>query len=202
MDKKDLIIQTYEKLLQKESKADISISNIAKEANIAKGGIYYYFSSKEEILDAVIEKNYLKRIENAVESLDDELDMREKLINLFRNYMKDRSTDYLDSALHTKANAYMHQKSLTFIVCKFSEIISDILYEGIKIGQVKNISSKKEAYNISMILMGTLTFLLDTNLFPDLNMEKIKIAEIAFSNFSNNIGLDKNIFYEVIKNED
>ena len=43
----------------------ITVREIAQAAGIGKGSIYYYFSSKEEILDALIERNYKKPLELA-----------------------------------------------------------------------------------------------------------------------------------------
>ena len=63
LSKKDLILDSLQKLLQERDIDNISVNDIAENIGIAKGGIYYYFSSKEAIVDALIERNYKKTIE-------------------------------------------------------------------------------------------------------------------------------------------
>ena len=52
--KKDLILDAMQELMNKSNAQTISVSDIAKKAGIGKGSIYYYFKSKEEILEGVI----------------------------------------------------------------------------------------------------------------------------------------------------
>ena len=54
MDKRTLILDALLDLIRADKGSSCTISDIAKQAGIAKGGIYYYFSSKEEIMDRVV----------------------------------------------------------------------------------------------------------------------------------------------------
>ena len=65
--KSDLILDSMQKLMLKKDTRSISVSEIAREAGIGKGSIYYYFKSKEEIVDAVIERSYSDAIRQAQE---------------------------------------------------------------------------------------------------------------------------------------
>ena len=56
-DKYDIILDaTRELMCSKGSVSDITVDMIAKRAGIGKGSIYYYFGSKDEIIDAVIDQ--------------------------------------------------------------------------------------------------------------------------------------------------
>ncbi len=68
--KKDMILDAMQRLMNQTSAQSISVSDVAKEAGIGKGSIYYYFKSKEEILEAVIERSYSAAIEKAKNLLD------------------------------------------------------------------------------------------------------------------------------------
>lgn len=57
-DKYNLILDSLQKLLESRGLPTISVSDIAEEAGIAKGSIYYYFPSKDAILEALVERNY------------------------------------------------------------------------------------------------------------------------------------------------
>ena len=56
--KRDQILDALRELLINDNIRHISVSDIAKKAGIGKGSIYYYFSSKDEILDALIKRTY------------------------------------------------------------------------------------------------------------------------------------------------
>ena len=52
--KKDMILDAMQRLMNQNSARSISVSDVAKEAGIGKGSIYYYFKSKEEIVNEVV----------------------------------------------------------------------------------------------------------------------------------------------------
>ena len=58
--KYNLILDALQQLLEEKKIQNISVSEIAQKAGIGKGSIYYYFPSKEAILDALIERSYEK----------------------------------------------------------------------------------------------------------------------------------------------
>ena len=65
--KRDQILDSLRELLENEDIAHISVSEIAKNAGIGKGSIYYYFSSKDEILNALIKRTYADALKMAKE---------------------------------------------------------------------------------------------------------------------------------------
>ena len=65
MKKYDRILDALHQLLEEKNIQNISVSDIARKAEIGKGSIYYYFPSKEAILDALIERNYEKPLKTA-----------------------------------------------------------------------------------------------------------------------------------------
>ena len=62
--KRDLILDVTEALFIEEGDNHISISKIAKKAGVGKGSIYYYFSSRDEIIDALIERIYSMKVKD------------------------------------------------------------------------------------------------------------------------------------------
>ena len=64
-DKYNTILDALQSLLESNDLKNISVSDIAKAAGIGKGSIYYYFSSKDEILEALVSRNYEKPIQTA-----------------------------------------------------------------------------------------------------------------------------------------
>ena len=58
--KYDKILDALQQLLKDKKMQNISVSEIARAAEMGKGSIYYYFPSKDAILDALIERSYEK----------------------------------------------------------------------------------------------------------------------------------------------
>lgn len=56
--KYDLILDALQQLLRERSVQTISVSDIAQAAGIGKGSIYYYFPSKDAIVEALVQRNY------------------------------------------------------------------------------------------------------------------------------------------------
>ena len=52
--KRDLILDAMQVLMNDRDIQLITVDEIAREAGIGKGSIYYYFSSKSEILTALV----------------------------------------------------------------------------------------------------------------------------------------------------
>ena len=63
--KYDKILDALQQLLKDKKMQNISVSEIARAAEMGKGSIYYYFPSKEAILNALIERSYEQPIKTA-----------------------------------------------------------------------------------------------------------------------------------------
>ena len=55
--KRERILDAMQELMRTASAQAISVSDIAQKAGIGKGSIYYYFPSKNNNIDAVIERS-------------------------------------------------------------------------------------------------------------------------------------------------
>ena len=63
--KYDKILDALQQLLKDKKMQNISVSEIARAAEMGKGSIYYYFPSKEAILNSLIERSYEQPIKTA-----------------------------------------------------------------------------------------------------------------------------------------
>ncbi|QHQ60842.1 TetR family transcriptional regulator [Anaerocolumna sedimenticola] len=160
MNKKDLILDAMLELLKEKSNA--SISEIAKKAGIAKGGIYYYFSSKEEILDSLIDRSFNEIIENCrIKLQEKEADALLKISILFKAYFSQHVNSEIDTYLHLPQNAELHQKSLAKILMEISHILAEILKQGVE--EEKFHCDFPDEY--AEIILSVFTFLLDPGIF-------------------------------------
>lgn len=138
--KTELILDSMQKLMQKKEAKSISVSDIAKEAGIGKGSIYYYFRSKEEIVDAVIERSYSKAIKKAEELVQNpELDAQTKMEIIFRT-CRDSSLELsrqeAGSYLELQQSALLHQQYIYIMIRNLRPILADIIRQGNQEGTI------------------------------------------------------------------
>ncbi len=63
--KYEKILDSLQQLLEQKNIQNISVSEIASNAGMGKGSIYYYFPSKNAIVEALIKRNYEKPLQIA-----------------------------------------------------------------------------------------------------------------------------------------
>lgn len=176
--KKDLILDTMQKLMTEKSTQAISVSDIAKEAGIGKGSIYYYFKSKEEILEAVIERTYSKAIEESEKILQaSHLDALTKMEIIFRT-CRESSSELLrqesSTFLEMQQSALIHQQYIRIIVKKLRPILADIIRQGKESGAI-HCESPDEVAEIALLI---LTIKFDNQLSlqsPEQNRKTLKV---------------------------
>lgn len=133
-ERKHEILDIAEKLFYEKGYEKCTINDILKEVGIAKGTFYYYFKSKEEVLDAIVSRYKEIVVSRAEKVLNIEnISQAEKLMNAF---MAMRIEDTVNSDtlndLHKAENALFHQKSLNQIVTAMAPILTRVIEEGIE----------------------------------------------------------------------
>jgi len=116
--KYDRILDALQQLMIDKSIQNISVSDIAAKAGIGKGSIYYYFPSKEAILDALIRRNYETPLQTA-KKLADQTDIPPftRMAMLFQACRSSAAAFLKQGSEKTRAitmqeSAYLHQKYL------------------------------------------------------------------------------------------
>ena len=145
-----------QKLISEKSSQAISVSDIAREAGIGKGSIYYYFKSKEEILEAVIERTYSKAIEESERLLKvSHLDALTKMEIIFRA-CRDSSSELLlqesSTFLEMQQSALVHQQYIRIIIKKLRPILADIIRQGNQEGTMY-CESPDEVAEIALLIL-------------------------------------------------
>lgn len=162
--KKDVILDAMQNLMSRTNAQAISVSDIAKEAGIGKGSIYYYFKSKEDILEAVIERSYSDAIEKAEELLaSSDMNALTKMEIIFRT-CRDSSSELLrqeaNSFFELQQSALLHQQFIQIMVKNLRPILADIIRQGNGEGTMK-CSAPEEVAEIVLLI---LTIKLDNQL--------------------------------------
>ena len=95
-----------------------SVDEIIEKANMAKGTYYYYFTSKEEMLDQVIDNMINKEILEAKKFIDMPISVEQKLIGIINSLRPTSDEVNIVDALNDENNIKMHTKFNKKIVTK------------------------------------------------------------------------------------
>ncbi len=163
----DIILNSAEELMcsMEEPNRDMTVDMIAKNAGIGKGSIYYYFESKDEIIDAVIERSYSSAIKEYFASTESCKTTYEKLRRLFVSIIKKEFIDNSHNviiSLHVQDDIVLHYKMMMTAIKTVSPILTQILEDGVKDGSVNTEAPQESAE----MIVAMLTFLLNRSFFP------------------------------------
>ncbi len=162
-DKRQRILDALQMLITAGRRGACSVSEIAIQAGIGKGSIYYYFASKEEMLDALIDRTYTAVIDACKAEVEkSELAALPKIALLLSRYTAFRMESGLDTYLHEPQNAHIHQKSLAKILTLLAPVLADIIKQGVREGTF----SCAYPQELSELLLTDICFLFDPGIFP------------------------------------
>ena len=135
-ERKHEILDIAKELFIEKGYENTSIVNILEKVGIAKGTLYYYFTSKEEILDAIIDRISEKIFYKAQEiSKDPSLSVQEKILGVVMSLnIEDDKEKKIVNNIHNPQNLLMHQKQFDSIIDNVVPILTKVICEGIEKG--------------------------------------------------------------------
>ncbi len=141
-----------------------SVNEIIEKVGIAKGTFYYYFKSKNELLDEVIERGtylQIKQLKMIIEL--NKLNAFEKMQMIFlENQRIWTENERLIEYLHGKENIVAHQKTMVQLVKNYAPLISELIEQGINEGNF----TTDYPLEISEFILTVFSFLFDSSIFP------------------------------------
>lgn len=150
------ILDKSQMLFLTKGYAKTTINDILSQVEIAKGTFYYYYKSKEEVLDAIVSRVVDEGITKARQIIDNKnLAVEEKLLHVLLAQKIEDEPELIKN-IHNINNAEMHQKSLTQFILKLSPLIGEIIQEGIDKG-IFNTPYPKETAEI-LLASGNVIF--------------------------------------------
>ena len=140
-EKNNRILDAFQELLDKKNIQTISVSEIAQTAGIGKGSIYYYFPSKDAILEALVERNYEKPLETAKQlAAQTEISPFTRMAMIFQacrnsreEFQKQDSTGKAESA---QAETFLHHQYLKHLISELKPTLTQIIQQGIDNGEI------------------------------------------------------------------
>lgn len=159
------IITISAKLFAEKGYDKTSMQDIADAVGMSKGGIFHHFSSKEDIFNAVMERQFEQITETVKKWLDDMhgLTAKEKLRGLIRRNLMDEKI-IKESGNMISSAAESPQIILAFTqdnVKKLAPIIAEVIREGIEDRSIST-AFPNECAEVLLLL---LNFWCDTDIF-------------------------------------
>ena len=110
-ERKQELIDAAESLFAERGYEDTAVSDIVREINVGQGTFYHYFKSKEDVLDAVAEKQVTPLTEEIERIAKSDDHPAFKLNAMMNSFLKaNESETGLMKQLHQRGNYLLHQK--------------------------------------------------------------------------------------------
>jgi AcrR family transcriptional regulator len=176
-ERREEFLDISEKLFSVKGYNKTSVQDIIKEIGVAKGTFYYYFKSKEEIMDAIIMRYVDIQLATADKILNEKLPAHEKMEKLFWTMGRttERKVNLVDN-LHEVNNKEMQVKSIVEAVKGLTPILTQIVEQGIE-ENVYSTENPKET--IEFMFTGS-QFLLDDGIF-DWTIDELLYKALIFT---------------------
>lgn len=135
-ERRNEILDAADELFGQRGFDGTSTNDILEKVGIARGTLYYHFKSKEDIMDALIER-YTVLILGAAKKIaaDKSIPINERIIRVVMalNISNGNGKEIIEH-IHKPQNALMHQKIQKVIINGVPPILTGIICEGIEQG--------------------------------------------------------------------
>jgi AcrR family transcriptional regulator len=195
--RKSEILDAAQKLFAEKGYAKATVTDILNVHGLSKGIFYYYFKSKEEVMDAIIERMVDQVVENAklIASHPGMNNQQKIFAILIGQGMSEESQGDKEAVvehLHEAENAEMHHKSLALTVKRLSPVIAEIISGG------EEFSTDYPLETVEFLLSGG-QFIFDKAVFQ-WNQEEMAMRALAFIEMIERaLGAPKGYFEEIKK---
>ena len=190
--KKMLLKIAYDMFLTK-GYDNTSIDEIIEKAQIAKGTYYYYFQSKEQMLEEVIDMMIDNETKMAEQIIRTDISVPQKIVGIITSMKPTEEEQPIKNSLFQDENVLMHHKVRKKLIDTLTPLLSEVIKEGVNEGIFKCDNIPERVKMLLIISDGTFnegTFTeRDISVFIDMT-EKLLGAENQTMNFIYNL-IDK-----------
>ncbi len=152
--KKELIKIAYELFITKGYE-NTSVDEIIEKAGIAKGTYYYYFNSKEETLEEVIDMIMDIRVQNAKQVLMSDMPIEQKFLNIIFSLRLNSQESNFQNTIHNPEHSILHEKINNTLIEEAIPLLAELVKEGMKTG-LFNCDNIEERIRMTLIMSNQL----------------------------------------------
>ena len=132
--RKGELLQIAYRLFLSQGYENTSVDEIIEAAGIAKGTFYYYFQSKEQMLEAVIGMMIEKEAEVARQVLASGMPVPQKIVGIVSSVRPTQEERPIEEALNRPENVLMHDKLQRQLLADILPLLSKAVEEGVRDG--------------------------------------------------------------------
>ncbi|MED1408465.1 MULTISPECIES: TetR/AcrR family transcriptional regulator [Bacillus] len=192
-ERRNEILETAEKLFVTKGYTKTTVNDILKEIGIAKGTFYYYFKSKEEVMDEIIMRIIKADVTKAKAiASNPNIPVLDKLFQILME-QSPKSGDIKEKMIeqfHQPNNAEMHQKSLVQSIIHLSPVLTEVLKQGID----EKIFSTPYPQETIELLISSAQVIFDDGLFQWKPEEMLRRAEAYIKMMEASVGAKEGSF--------
>lgn len=137
-DRKNEILDAAGELFVQKGFDGTSTADILEKVGIARGTLYYHFKSKEDIMDALIQRMSTQMLSAAGKiAADKSLSVAERIVGVVLSLHVSADNGCgkeMIEHMHSPQNALMHRKTQKVIISGVTPILTEIIREGIEQG--------------------------------------------------------------------
>ncbi|MBU6998199.1 MAG: TetR/AcrR family transcriptional regulator [Theionarchaea archaeon] len=175
--RKEELIEIAEELFAIKGYEETPVSDIVKKAQVAQGTFYYYFKSKDEILDSVVDRLISESAAFIREqSQREDIDAIQKIIASIKMFYQ-FGTEHkgLISFFHQEKNSLLHIKMEKKTEAAIVPIFADIIKQGVEEG----LFDTKYPREASSVIFSCWDRLFDPSGFASTSLESKKQLIVA-----------------------
>jgi AcrR family transcriptional regulator len=195
LERKNEILDVAEELFVTKGYDKTSTNDILERVDIARGTLYYHFKSKENILNAIIERINLSLIAKAKAIAKvTSISIPDRIVMTIAGLNVDTEIGHeIIDEVHKTQNALMHQKMQNDLVGKIVPILTGLVIEGNE-QKIFNVKYPKETVDM-LILYSCIVFDDD---YDDIKENKDKRIEALLHNMECLFGAEKGSLLKVM----
>jgi AcrR family transcriptional regulator len=157
------IISAARELFQEQQYEKTTMKDVMDKLGIAKGTIYHYFISKEELLEAVVEQTgdeYVAAMQTLLDGTEGNALERFQILIAAGNIAEDE--EHLLDQLHRPGNVGMHTRQLAITISKLAPLYASVIQQGCEEG----IFQTEYPLECAEFLLSGVQFLTDIGMHP------------------------------------
>jgi len=181
-EKKRKIIEAAIKIFARNGYFNSRVSEIAKEAGVADGTIYIYFSSKEELLSAIFDEAlqvFVEESRRMLEEIDDPIDKLKKIVWLHLKHLGSNRDLAMVFQIEFRHNIVFMERLSKTRLADYFKIIEGVILEGQQKGLFKELNPRFCA----KVLFGIIDEMVTSWLIANKNYKLEKDSDILINTF-------------------
>ncbi|BBB33365.1 TetR/AcrR family transcriptional regulator, fatty acid metabolism regulator protein [Thermotomaculum hydrothermale] len=181
-EKKRKIIDAAIKIFARNGYFNSRVSEIAKEAGVADGTIYIYFSSKEELLSAIFDEAlqvFVEESKKLLEDIHDPIEKLKKIVFLHLKHLGANRDLAMVFQIEFRHNIVFMERLSKTRLADYFKIIEGVILEGQEKGLFKELNPRFCA----KILFGIIDEMVTSWLIANKNYKLEKDADILVNTF-------------------